>query len=1026
VELKILGPLEVTHGGECIDIGGPRQQVILAMLLLAENHVMPIDRLIEGVWNDKPPDTARGQIQICISGLRRQLKKAEGRQRILSRRPGYMILVEDGILDLHAFDTHVAAARQAAQDNDLAAASTEYRVGLGLWRGRALEDISSRLVQQSVDALHERRLAAVEESIGCGFRMGLYNDQIGVLIGWVNEYPLRERFRALLIRALYWAGRPADALEAYQDARRALMRELAIEPGKELQDLQRAILDGAPVGLEMQFPDKPSTSKVTISREFPLVPRMLPAAIPDFTGRSVEVRYLLGSVQESRAEGEEDQAIPVNIILGRAGVGKTTLAVHVAYKLAKLFPDGQLFARLRGSDCQANLRDILGRFLRVLGIPDTAIPAGIEERAEMYRNLLGTRRILVVLDDAMSEQQVDALLPGSPSCLVIVTSRQRLTGLAAANRMELHCFSERSAIALLTNVVGPARTAAEPEAVAELCRLCGYLPLAVRIAAARLAARPHWSAANLVDRLMDVSRRLDELSHGGFGVRESISLTYETLSPPARRLFRMLAVADAPSFAAWVGSPLLQIDVPTAETLLEELTETYLIDAERDPATGATRYRFNEIMRSFACDRLMAEENPNDRQKALERLTGALLFLTEEAHRHEEPGVFMLPGSAASRWPLPDLLVHRLMNNPMTWYGTERSTLVSAVLQTAAAGMVEQACDIALRIVTVFESHAQYDDWHTAQETALKAACRAGDLRCEAIMRYSLGSLCMFERLNDDAVLQLTMADELFKKLRDRHGSALALRNLAYLNWANGNLELALARWEETLHAFAGLGHQIAEAHVMLNMAQVHLDLGDHDRAREYLAGAGDICDKFSNRRLRVQVLYRVGELHLRCGELELAADAYEQMFGATLTTRDRIGECHALLGLAMVHLRGGRRHAANMTLSAAMKLADSMGERVVRNRIDLAGAELALEEGHLDRAADHCDRAINGFDELKAPILSADALLVRGRIHAAAGFPKSALSAWLDSAALLAALDLPPGTSLFRELKQEISALSL
>jgi DNA-binding SARP family transcriptional activator len=633
VEFKILGPLEVAHGGERIDIGGPRQQAVLAMLLLAENHVIPIDRLIEAVWDERPPDTARGQIQICISALRRQLRAAEGRERIVSRRPGYMVQVEDGVLDLHVFDAHIAAARQAAQDNNLARAHTEYQVGLSLWRGLALEDISSRLVQQSVDKLHERRLTAVEESIGCELRLGLYNDQIGDLIGWVKEYPLRERFRALLITALYQAGRPAEALEAYQDARDILMEELAIEPGKELQDLQRAILEGAPAHLGVHYPTKPSAPEVTISRELPSVPRLLPAAIPDFTGRSAEAGHLVGRAKESQAEGKENQAVSVNIILGRAGVGKTTLAVHVAHELAPHFPDGQLFARLRSGDFQASLSNILGRFLRALGVPSMTIPGGIEERAEMYRSLLGRRRILIVLDDAMSEQQVDALLPGSPRCLVIVTSRQRLTSLAAANRIELHDFTEHSAVALLTSVVGQARIAAEPEAMAELCRLCGYLPLAIRIVAARLAARPHWSAANLVDRLMDASRRLDELSHGGTGVRESISLTYEALSPNARRLFRMLAVVDAPSFASWAGSPLLRIDVPSAENLLEELTEAYLIDAEQDPVTGATRYRFHEIMRSFACDRVMAEETAQDRHEALERLAGALLFLTGNAHK---------------------------------------------------------------------------------------------------------------------------------------------------------------------------------------------------------------------------------------------------------------------------------------------------------------------------------------------------------------------------------------------------------
>jgi len=1024
MQFNLLGPLDVTHCGENVDIGGPRQQTVLAMLLLAANHVMAIDRLIEAVWDEKPPHTARAQIQICISALRKQLEAAEGRQRIVSRRPGYMIVLEDGNLDLDAFDAHIAAAREAAQSNDFTSARAEYQSGVGLWRGRALDDIPSRLVQQSVTKLQERQLTAVEECVDCELRLGLH-DQIGDLVGWVKEYPLRERFRVLLITALYQAGRQAEALEAYQNVRGTLMDELAIEPCKELQDLQQAILAGAPVNLVPQFPAKQDQPKVVIVSESPPVPRLLPATIPDFTGRSVEVSFLVDRISEGGTEGEENQAVPVNIILGRGGIGKTKLAVHVAHKIAPQFPDGQLFAKLRNGDYQINPSNILERFLRALGIPSTAIPVDIEERAETYRNLLAERRVLVVLDDAMSEQQVDALLPGSSGCSVIVTSQRRLTGLAAASRLELHGFSQRSAIALLTSVVGPVRTAAEPAAMAELCRLCEYLPVAVRIVAARLAARPHWSAAHLVDRLQDGSRRIDELSHGGTGVRASISLTYEALSPDARRLFRMLAVANALSFASWVGSPLLQIDTPSAENLLEELTEAYLIDAELDSVTGVTRYSFHEIMRSFARDRLVAEETPQDRHQALERLIGALLFLAEEANRHEYAGDFMLPSSGASRWPLPEPLVRRLMDDPLTWFEAERPALVSAVLQAAAAGLVEHAWDIALCAVTVFESHSHFDDWHITHETALKAACRAGDHLGEAAMRYSLGSLYMFERQADEAITQLTRAHALFKQLGNQHGIAHALRNLAYLNRMNGDLELALTRWEETLGTFEALGDQIAEAHVLQNMAQVHLDFGDHEKARDCLVRAENICTKFGNRRVGAQVLYRLGELHLRCGEFDLAADAYQQVISAVQDTHDETGECHALLGLAMIHLRSGRWQVAGTTLTMAMRLAVSIHEPMMQSRIALARSEVALEEGLLDEAAADCDQAVEGFQDLKAAILRAEALLMRGRIHAAAGRPEPALSAWRDSAALLSALDLPAGAGISQELEREISALS-
>ncbi len=1021
MEFRILGPLEVRHENNLVTIGGPRQQAVLAMLLLEANHVMPIDRLIEAVWDEEPPNTARGQIQICISALRRQMAAAEGRQRVVSRRPGYMLGLTEGELDLYVFEGRVAAARRAVQENNLLKARDEFQEALGLWRGSALVDVPSRLVQQSVAKLHERRLAVIEECVTCGLRLGMHQDLICDLVGWVKEHPLRERFRALLMTALYETGRQAEALEAYQDARRTLMEELALEPSKELQDLQQAVLNGTPPSPEREIPATWLPQRAETSGEPPQVPRLLPAAIPDFTGRSKEVEYLVTQATQAGAAPEDHQPVRVDIIIGRGGAGKTTLAVHVAHRLAPHFPDGQLFARLRNGDHQTNLSNILERFLRVLGIPTAAIPMDLEERAEMYRNLLGTRRVLVVLDDAMSEQQVAALLPGNSGCSVIVTSRKRLTGIAAASRIELHGFSERSAVALLTSVVGPARVEAQPDTVAELCRLCGYLPLAVRIVAARLAARPHWSVSDLVDRLVDDSRRLDELNHDGTGVRASIFLTYKNLSPDAQRLFRMLAVADAPSFASWVGSPLLQIDTVRAEDLVEELTEAYLIDAELDCATGLTRYRFHEIMRAFGRERLMAEEGPQDRQKALERLTGALLHLAGEAHKHEYSGDFMLPSSGASRWPLPDALVSRLMKDPLTWYEAERHALVSAVLQAAATGLVEHAWDLAQCTVTLFESHAYYDDWHITHETALKAACRAGDRRGEATMRYSLGSLYMFQRQSEEAARQLTRAHALYQQLGDRLGMALALRNLAYLNRVDGYLNLALDRWEEALGTLVPVGEHIAEAHVLQNMAQVYLDFDDDKTAYNLLDRAENICKKFGNRRVGAQVLHRLGELHLRRGDFELAADAYRRVLVSVRATDDQIGECHALLGLGTVQFRRGALEAATKTLTKAQDLAARVGERMVQNRVDMTRAEIAFVSGQLDAAADYCDHAIGGFQALKASILWAEALLVRGRIHAAADQPEAAHAAWHDSSALLSALDLDSTARLSQELEHEI-----
>jgi tetratricopeptide (TPR) repeat protein len=331
------------------------------------------------------------------------------------------------------------------------------------------------------------------------------------------------------------------------------------------------------------------------------------------------------------------------------------------------------------------------------------------------------------------------------------------------------------------------------------------LPMTLCLVAARLAARPHWTVSDLVDRLRDDSLRLDELSHDGVDVRSSISRTLRGLSPDAQRLFRLLAVPNTWHFPSWVGSPLLETNVVRAQELLEELAEAYLIDVEPDPVSGQARYQFHDIMWPLAREYLVAEESVRDRQKALERLLGALLYLAREAHQRVCGGDLLPSRSGASVWPLPEPLVDRLMKDPLVWYEVEHRTLVSTVMQAAATGLVEYSWDLALSAATLFKSHTHYDDWRRMHETALKAACQVGDRPGEAAMRYSLGSLYAFERLPDEASHQLSQALSLYRKLGDRRGAALALREIAYLNNAHGDRELAIASWEEALAALQTL-----------------------------------------------------------------------------------------------------------------------------------------------------------------------------------------------------------------------------
>lgn len=684
MEYRILGPLEVRHDGVEVEINGTRQQTILALLLMEANRVVPIDRLVDGVWNQRPPATSRSQIHICISSLRRQLCGAG--KFVDTRAPGYRLRVAEGELDLHAFEAHVAAAKAAAKDGAPKRAVVESRSALSLWHGPALCGIDSRLVRTVAATQDEKRLAVHEECLELELEHdpGALHGLASELAALVAAYPRRERLLALLMTALYRLGRQAEALEEYRKARARFVAELGIEPGDELRGLYQRILTHDPA---LSRPAEPRPALV-LGRG----PRRLPADIVDFTGRRRSLARLLDASQP-----RDGTAIPTVVVSGRGGVGKTTLAVHAAHRLAPEFPDGQLFARLSHDGVSENPHDVLGRFLRAYGFADQDIPDDLEERAETYRDHMADRRALVVLDDALSESQVFPLLPGTSQCCVIVTSRWPLAGLPAAVRVRLTPFTENSALELAARIAGQARIDADRDGALALNEACGYLPLALRLAAARLAAHPHWTVTDLIARLDDGSSWLADLENQT-GVRH----TYTNLTTEARRLFRLLPLVEAADFPSWVGAPLLDVSAARSEALLDELADADLLVVR--PHTDGTRYWIPGWILGYVRRRQAQQEGEESLHKALERLLGALLYLSEKAHRYQGGHHMLLAGNGASRWELPSPLVERLIADPAGWYLRERSWVLTAVRQATAAGFAEHAWGLAMCTITFTET----------------------------------------------------------------------------------------------------------------------------------------------------------------------------------------------------------------------------------------------------------------------------------------------------------------------------------
>lgn len=622
VTFKILGPLEAGSAQDGVRVPPGRQQVILAALLMEADQIVSTDFLVDAIWDENPPDTARTQVQICVSRLRKSLSAIGGADRIVTRSPGYLLHLGRDLLDVHVYNRLVAEADVLQREGRHEQATALLHQAVALWRGPALSGIPSRVLEAKAARLDEDRLATVEGRIELELGLGRHRQLIGELSTLVQEHPLRERLRAQLMLALYRSGRQVEALDAYRTGRDRLMDELGLKPGDELRSLETAILSGDPAlhpeqasapgmgGGAAHTSSAPVPHPGEVPSGFPdpeARPQQLTSDTSDFVGRS----DLLRSVEEVLVGTAESRAVGVAVIIGKPGVGKSAMATHIGHRLMEEhFPDGQLYCDLRGTqDHPTTPADALGRFLRAFGVPGQAIPEDTDERAEMYRSLLARKRVLVVLDDAVGESQVTPLLPGSSSCGVIVTSRARLTGVPGSQLTELDVLTIEQSLDLLGRALGRERVMGEHEAAMALVRTVGRLPLALRIVAARLAARPHWSLASMLNRLADERNRLDELAHGELTIRASLSLTYDGMAPDTRRVLRLLGLADGTTIPGWVAGALLDDHRPFPSDLLEELVDAQMLDVAALDVTGDPRYRFHDIIRVFAREQLAQRED---------------------------------------------------------------------------------------------------------------------------------------------------------------------------------------------------------------------------------------------------------------------------------------------------------------------------------------------------------------------------------------------------------------------------------
>jgi DNA-binding SARP family transcriptional activator len=610
MEFGLLGPLLVSRGGVVVPVRRGNQRTVLARLLLAANRTVSVDAIAEALWGSVLPPSAPVTIRNYVRRLRQALGD-DGRKRITAQPHGYMIHVAPGELDVSRFEDLIETARAWAQAGAWDETAARARAALALWRGEPLADVeSAALALREVPRLAELRWQALETRIDADLRRGAHAEVVAELRHLVGTHPLREQVHGFLMLALHRCGRSGEALAAYQHARKVLAGELGAEPGARLQHLHQQILTAAPA---------------LILQEPALTTFQLPAAPADFTGRQGECEMVLDTLAQ-------EDGVPVVAISGQPGVGKTALALYAAHQARNRFPDGQLWVQLSGTSARPrDPGEALGELLRACGLPGWAIPDSQPDRAAAFRSTIAGRRLLIVADDAASAGQVVPLLPGTPGCAIVVTSRMRLEGLAGARLMPLDVLPRGDAVDLLSRILGSGRVAADPVGVGELADACGELPLALRVAGARLATRPSWPVSAITHRLTTAHSRLRELETDSLSVRASIATSYDLLPERHQRAFRFLAILGPSDFAEWVVPALL--GEPQATDVLDELLRRSLVTPTGVDATGEPRYRLHDLLREYAAERL-AEQPAPVRQAATDRLLVAYLQLAQQANTH--------------------------------------------------------------------------------------------------------------------------------------------------------------------------------------------------------------------------------------------------------------------------------------------------------------------------------------------------------------------------------------------------------
>lgn len=907
---QLLGAVQAQIAGRSIDLGPARQQCVLVALVLAADQVVPVDQLVDRVWNGGP--ASRASLYSYVSRLRGLLVGTR-EVEIVRQSGGYRLAVDPMAVDVHRFRQLTEAARRTG---DAEQAALGYTEALGLWRGDAFAGLDTAWLVAERAALHEERRIAIWERTELLLGMGRHLEILTELAAGAAEYPLDERLACQLMLALHQAGQRAKALGVYQDLRCALVDELGLEPGAEAQEMHRRILSGDADG-------ERAGDRTTATAAAAQVPRELPADISPFTGREPELTRLHDLV---RGHGITASPTVVATIDGTAGIGKTSLAVHFAHQVVDRFPDGQLYLDLRGSAATSPMTAVaaLGRLLRSLGVSAGRVPTDEAERAAQYRSILATRRMLIVLDDARTVEQIGPLLPGGTGCLTVVTSRGILSTLDGGGHVHLDVLPSAQALTLLADQVGRDRIAAEPSAAAAVVEMCARVPLALRLAGARLVARPSWSVATLAARLEDEDRRLGELAAGDRAVRAGFAVGHQALAASedpvdraAARMFRLLGAVSWVDVSVPAAAALLATDHDAATHALERLVDVRLLDS---PRPG--RYHTHDLLRLYARELAQAGDRPPD--DALDRLlrcyidaAGRANLLVNPISRHRPDGVdgphsgFTIGTESEAR----------------AWVADEHQNLMAVAGQALDA--TDSAAGLAVALTAAlnrpFDLLGHWPEFGAAREHAARTAHRLGDVVAAAFAWTDVGWGSVRMGRAEQAMTCARQALSVWREVGDRRSEQACLNILGY----------ALRQ--------VGL---LAEA-------------------AESLLSAYAICEEIEHRYGQAATLNHLGLVHQRRSRFAAAVDCHSRAHALNVELDDGSGQAVSLANLGWSHLRAGRPDEAVAFFHRSLARARDVGDRYQEGETlwGLGDARRAL--GDLRRARAFWDRSLDLLVEI-------------------------------------------------------------